>query len=564
MDLRFVLRLLTFMVVCGHAEARMSINNSGRQAIPTPPVQAMTSVALRSSSPTWVTIPRITAGGTTRQYYEISANGRVRAIKVCYENLASTGTTETDGPSSMAGVTSSIEFGPLPNGPFDLQPALKPVSFTFNLGHREISALNVGGELICSDLLWKNFIAGQPIYIRTDMPPGFPYATYQGIGASFDEYTNNGGFIVINTGIVGNGSQTVFNGAITQATSLGNSALNVNLPLRANTLNIAIGSSIISDDGNGNWVNSTGSQLISGSVDYNTGAISLTFNTPPGNGATFLAYGLSLGNFTAPDDTLTVHPPTFFFHGGSSFIPTAIPALAPVMILGYVDALDSPSHTLCLNGDSIMSGIGNTEPKAYPEYMSHLLGIVRVGQGGERAFDWAQLDFRKRRMNMLMYVGCTRVLTGYGSNDITQLFALEDIKTNLLAVWASLAAVLPNGYADITQATITPFTTLSNVPINDALYGPGTVASGNPSVRNALNAWICSMVGQPNGPARILDVNLAMENSPNSCSGAGNGQWANLNLTTDGRHESHLAQAIVLPAMFNPIDGTNPNVVFAP
>lgn len=454
----------------------------------------------------------------------------------------------------MAGLTSSIEYNTSSPPPFDVQATPKIQGFTFNLGSRPIPALDVAGGLICSDPYWHDFTPGQWIEIRTYAPPGVAYATYQGLLGGNFEYTNSGGFIVINTVLAGDGVTTVFNGSITQATSVGNPALAVNLPLRANTLNIAVGSSIISDDGAGNWVNSTGTALTAGTVNYATGAISLTFNVAPSNAATFLEYGLSLGSSTAPDDTLTPHPPTFFTRAGSSFIPTGVPTVGPAMILGYVDASAPTQHTLCDSGDSISSSIGNTENKNYAEYMSNSLGIVRVGQGGERAADWAALEGRKRRMNMLIAAHCTKMLTAYGHNDVTQLYTLSQIQANLLAVWASLAAIMPNGFADITQTTITPYTDLSNVPINPAWL----------VTRNQLNAWICSMIGQPNGPGALLDLNLVVELTPASCAGAGDGKWANLaGMSADGRHMNHTTQAVTIPARFSPT-GTNPHAIFAP
>jgi len=65
------------------------------------------------------------------------------------------------------------------------------------------------------------------------------------------------------------------------------------------------------------------------------------------------------------------------------------------------------------------------------------------------------------------------------------------------------------------------------------------------------------------GPAAVLDVNLAMELNPNSCTGAGDGKWFSLTYTSDGRHETNLAQKTILPARFSPT-GTNPAAVFAP
>lgn len=560
--------ILAVLLACGQAEARMAQNSSGRPAVGTPPVQQLSSVSLRTSSPIWVTVGRVTAGGTFRLGYEISAPGTVRAIVVCYANVASTGIAETDGPSSMAGLTSSIEYNTSSPTPFDVQVVPKQQAFTFNLGTRAIPALDVAGGLICSDPWWHDFTPGQWFEIRTYAPPGFPYATYQGLlGANF-EYTNSGGFIVINTVTTGDGVSTVYNGAITQATSLGNPALTVNLPLRANTLSMAIGTGVIQDDGAGHWVNSVGTLLDSNGVntiDYDTGAFTVTTLVPLPNGTSFVEYGLSLGNSIAPDDTMTPHPPTFFSRAGSSFIATAIPTVGPAMILGYVDAGATVADTLCDGGDSISSSIGNTENKNYAEYsVNNRIGIVRVGQGGERAADWAQFEGRKRRMNMLIAAHCTRMLTGYGHNDVTQLYTLDQIETNLLATWASLAAIMPHGYADITQTTITPYTDLANNPINNSTYGPDTVESGHPSIRNALNFWICGKRGQPDGPGQILDLARAVELNPDSCGGAGDGKWIDRpGMTADGRHMNHNTQAVVIPAMFGP-NGSSPAPVFLP
>lgn len=558
--MRRLLLCAVALLACGPSLARTAFNPDGRIAVGTPAVQATQSVALRSTYPANLAPANITVGGTYRQYYEIASTGLVRNIQVCYQNIQSTGTTEADGPGPMTGLTSSLEVGPTANGPFTLSAIKSDTGFTFNKGTRLLPNLAVAGGEVCSDKLWVTpaLVSGQGFYIKTYVPPGHSYAAYQGLNSSLTEFANNGSFVAAVTGLTGDGVTTVFNGTIDAAHTTGAAALNIVLPLRPNMIQVVAGTIIAVDDGAGNM---TGAGLTSGTLNYNTGVFSLTFPVAPPNGTAFVANGISRDGFTAPDDTLVTLPATFMSSGYGGWLPTIIPTVGPVAILGAVGAESPAQHTLCGVGDSINSAIGNNiENKTYYEYMGNGLGVIRIGQGGERASDFAQNAFRFRRMNTITG-RCTRVLVNYGSNDITQFHALATIQADLLATWAALAAVLPNGFQDITQAYITPYTDGVNVPINNALYGPGTVAGGTPSVRNSVNAWICTQIGVTIGAT--LDVNAALENSPNSCTGAGDGTWKSLTYTLDGRHVSNLGQKTILPAMFSPT-GTNPAAVFAP
>lgn len=557
--------LVASLICAAHPSTAQVAYFAGSSTFPgTPAVQGIQAVALRSTYPANLAPANITAGGTFRQYYEIASRGPVWYLSICYKNVQSTGTSEADGPGSMAGLTSSVEIGPVANGQFALSAIKSDTALTFNGGTRQLPDLGVAGEEIWSDKLWFTtpLQPAQAIYIKTYAPPGRNYAAYQGLNGSLAEYANNGSFIAAVTGLLGDGTTTAFSGIIDTAHTTGAAGTNIVPPLRPRMIQVVTGAITAADDGAGNLIGAG----VTGTLDYTTGAFTETFAVPPPNGTAFVANGISAGNITPPDDTLVPQPSGFHSAGYGGWLPTVIPTLAPCGIRGGVDAGSPAQHTLTLFGDSILSAIGNNVTnKTYAEYMSNSLGVIRLGQGGDRAHDFATHEGSFRRMITFANIAGpgVRALENYGSNDITQFQPIETIKADKLAVWAKIAALLPNGFRDITAATITPYTTSAsvNVPVNHALYGPGTVASGDPSTRNALNKWICDQVGITIGA--VLDVNLALEAHPDSCNGAGDGTWANLNLTLDGRHSSFLAQSSVLPAMFSPT-GTNPAPVFAP
>jgi hypothetical protein len=518
-----------------------------------PALQPLKSVAIRSSYPHNAAVPTITSGGTFRQYFQIASQGTVWGLSVCYQSISNNiatqiDGTETNGPNSLANATSSIEIGGNVSVPFNLSASntLLPVYFS---GSRNIPALSVAGGEVCSDKLNVQLAPGQGIYIRTYVPPGQTYASSQGLNGNLKEYANSGEFLTIITTMVGDGTTTTFNNTISSTTTASPAGNNIVGALRPGTITIQGNAFIATDDGNGNL---TGTTVSSGTINYTTGAFTVTWTSAPTNGQTFTVAGVSRAGTNAPDDTLTPLPSGFVTNGYTGWNPGLITTLAPVAILGYVDQKAATQHTLCIVGDSIVSGVGNNvEDMTYAEYMSHNLGIIRIGQGGEDAATFAVNNFRRF---VTITNRCDKILTDYGSNDVTHGYTLAQAEANLLSVWSQLAAILPGGYAAITQQTITPYTisATNNTPISTAWL----------TERNALNAWICTQVGVTIGA--ILDTSTILEATPGSCTGTGSGTWANLAYTLDGRHQTNLAQATVMPGVYAPVTGSAPAAVFSP
>jgi hypothetical protein len=557
---RFILAALALALAVAPARAQTHDSQGRPIFVPAPARTGLAGVSIRSTYPHNQNLIPNTAGGTFRAYYQIAATGTVYSISVCYQNISSTGATEQDGLGSLAGVTASLELSATPGATAPFTPAQAinpPTQFTF-LGVQTLPGVVRAGGYLCSDELPVQMNPGQAYYVRSFIPNGVPYAAYQGLVSQNIELANNGSYNAIITGLTANGVQTVFNFTISTATTTGNPGTNIVLPLRAGTTHIAVGPASIFDDGAGNLT----AAGVTGTLNYTTGVGQVTFTTPPANGTGFVASGLSRGGTTPADETMV--SPGFAGQAAQyvSLITTLLPTFAPSMILGRVVATAPPQHTLCLFGDSIISGIGNaTEDVAYPEYMSLSLGVLRFGQGSERAMDFDVYATSFRRMKAMLG-HCDKVLTNYGHNDINVPRTLLQIQTDLLAVWSQLAATLPHGYQDITQAALSPYTTSSavNTPINTNWNG-ATVAGGSPSMRNAVNNWMCMMT-QALGMG-FLDVNVALEANPATCAGAGDGTWASLTYTSDGRHYSNAGQKTRLPAVFGP-NGSNPAPVFAP
>jgi hypothetical protein len=545
--MRAALAALIVLLAAPATEARVA--SYGGTVFPVPPphdVQATKSVALRSTYPHNPIAQNVTVGGTYRQFFEASATGTIYAISVCYQNISSDpSTTEADGLGPMDGVTATLETSSGGAGIYPLSQIVKIRQFIFD-GQLAMANPAINGGVICSKMLPTELKPGQGFYIRTYAPPGRAYASWQGLSGQNTEYANNGVFSAIVNGAVGDGATTTFTGVISQAGMALNSSLNVVLPLVPRTLHMTAGTLILDDDGAGGWVGNG-----TGTVDYVTGAFSVTAAVAPGNGATFVVSGYGRAGTPAPDDTNVTLPAGFIQPLFVSYVPQYLPTLAPVAILGQVDAAAPPQHTLCVVGDSIVSAIGNAPiDKAYPEYMSNNLGIIRVGQGGETAAQFAVNNFRRMKV---LTGRCDKVYVNYGSNDVTHQDPLATIQANLLSTWSQLAAILPNGINGITQQTITPYTT-SNV-VNTP------ISAGWLVVRNQLNAWICTQIGVTIGA--IVDVNEVLENTPGSCAGNGDGLWKSLSYTSDGRHWSIQAQRTLIPGVYGP-SGTNPAPVFAP
>lgn len=509
-------------------------------------------IAIRSTYAMNAVATQVTIPGTFRQYYQVSARGPVTSISVCYLNAVNVSNTEAAGPNTLT-ISSSLELWLSTTvAPFAYtQSGTTLLQFTFR---GAATASLIPSALTCSDELAINLASNQSFYIRTytSAAGSGTFPNIQGLNGTLQETSNNGSFSTTQSA-VGTGAQTSFSGTL--------SGLNITLPIVAGTLRMSGSIPVATDNGSGVLA---GTGISSGTINYTTGAWTLVFTVAPANGAVFIATGLGNAGATPGDETMTASPSDFSTPSfNAATVPAYLPSYGPNMILGRIAKTIPQQHSVCLIGDSIISGVGNSDGAAYPEYSGNqTIGFIRGGQPSETAASFAAVASSFRRMKMLTD-HCDRVYGNYGTNDINAGSSVAAIEANLLTIWSKLAAILPHGYKDITWSTILPRTVsnASQAPLSAPFYGSGSVASGNPSVRNALNAWICSQVGITIGA--ILDINTLVEGLSASCTGNGDGTWKSLTYTADGTHFSSTAQKTVIPAQFGST-GLTPAPVFLP
>lgn len=129
--------------------------------------------------------------------------------------------------------------------------------------------------------------------------------------------------------------------AQTQVLATGNASLTtfsgtyLNIPITTGTFVVKTGSVIATDDGNGNLV---GTGVTSGTIDYTTGAYSITFTAAPGSGAAI--YGTV--------DTSQMLASSFFFPEG----------------FGSVTSISGCSGT-CITSGNLTSSNGTGKPKSF-------------------------------------------------------------------------------------------------------------------------------------------------------------------------------------------------------
>jgi hypothetical protein len=119
------------------------------------------------------------------------------------------------------------------------------------------------------------------------------------------------------------------------------------------------------------------------------------------------------------------------------------------------------------------------------------------------------------------------------------------IRLNWTTCAALFASTLKTGINGLYAVTVLPHVTSAsvNTPLAAGTFGPGTVAGGSPSVRNAFNAWLYTQIGVT--IAGVIDAAACVENAPASQAGAGDGILSNLNLTSDGLHPSQLGHVTI-------------------
>ena len=510
------------------------------------------SIAIRATYPLRSASAGLKSSATYRQYYQASARGPIASVKLRYSNtVAAGGVTEGDGANPLT-IAAALEINQNSTGaPWatgSAGVALYPL--TFNNG-QHTAVLAPGGQAD-SDDLYLPLGEGQSFYIRTyvSVPSGGTWPGSQGINPALLESVNDGSFNVAVA--TSNGSQSSFSGLIVGP--------DVVLPLQPLSITV-YGSNItpvITDDGTGRLSGNNGT---SGTINYSTGSFTLQFSNPPAVGSIAVA-GMSRAGIVAADETMVTAPSDM----SQNFLlwSTYSTSFGPSAVLGRTAPAGASQEAVCVIGDSILGAAGNPdELLSYADYsVAQKMGVVRVAQPGETAQGFRSANYRRLA---ILARGCNRVIGDYATNDALVGRSLVQLQGDLVAIWSQLASLLPHGFQDITWQAMLPRTnsTTDMTPFlgRSATWGGATVASGSPSLRNAYNAWLCSQVGVTIGA--VLDLNTAMENSPNSCAGAGDGKWSSSSATWDGTHLSEFSQRSTIPAVFG-VSGTTPASVFVP
>lgn len=492
----------------------------------------------------------VKAAQTSRLFYVNQGRSGICALKLRYANTLPFGAAN---PATVT-MTASVEVNPaISDGSIfytqDANIVLLPVTFR---GQR--TATMSPGATIESDPLFVYLKAGQAIYVRSyGTATGGNLPMVQGIRSARVEGINNSYASV--TAATGTGSATVnFN--------LG--AVGFTLPIVPGQMRLIGGpiTTAVVDNGSGAF---SGTGISSGTINYTTGDVSLTLSSALANGVALVAFGYGGANLT-PTDLTTVTGRLDQQGGRADYFGGAYQlAFGPVAIVG----ISPPSvpakargRAIGIFGDSIVAGTGNAN-----DYLGMIeycgagqIGFCKLAQPGEGGLAFAQLGSRFRRLQA-MRGEVDRVVGNYATNDAVGGATLPQIQAMLLSIWAEMAMFCREGAAGVFWVASIPRTINagSQTPYMPALFGPGTVASGSPSLRNALNAWLFTRVGKE--IAGVLDLNLVLEETPDSQNGAGNGRWANLAHTSDGVHLTLLAHQTAIPARFG-LAGTDPHPLF--
>jgi lysophospholipase L1-like esterase len=280
-----------------------------------------------------------------------------------------------------------------------------------------------------------------------------------------------------------------------------------------------------------------------------TGAVSLTFPSTVSGAFTIAGYGTAAG----ADETQTFGP--------SDLTQAYTPVFGP----SSIEALLAPEsnkfpYSILAVGDSIITGIGNSDTSlsfldysvqsSIGNYVTATIGIEKISQPSETMANFLANNYRRFKLTGGRF---DEIVSNYGANDMAGSPTLASMQANYLALWSFLAQMTPHGFKDVYQTSILPRSSSasSNSPYNSSF------ASGS-SLRNQINAWICSQVGVTIGG--FIDTSYPVESSPGSCAGTGSGQWSSLSLTADGTHLSNAGHLAV--AGYVGVAGTNPSPAF--
>lgn len=501
---------------------------------------------------------------TYRTWERIAGRSGVGSIQFRYAN-AYAGLTPFASDSSGGEVadlqpitvTASLEINTNPAltnwAPGDGGAVIVPLSF--NGGQNALTL--PAGAAAWTDELFVGLAAGQCFYVNSHVSEPvagiWPIKSQgaRGLAGGSNEGSNAGDCSLT---LTGNGSATSFAPQIPAA----------NTPVVPGSLRIA-GTGIAGADNGAGALTGTG--IASGSVNYATGAVSLTFSAAPTNGSQVFVNAVG---GAAPVDETKLKTKTNYFATGSG----AYGNFAPDAVRGRPLAAATPRlRCFALVGDSIAQGAGSSSGEvSWADYCAAQGGfsVMKLAVTGEKAQTFAQAAARHRRLAAIAG-SFDRVIGNYATNDLLLGRSLAQIQADLTAIWQALAALCPNGAADIWWCTTIPRTTrpgnVALVPASGpytaagAAYGAGSVAGGSPSGRNALNAWLYGQVGT--GIGGVIDLAAAVELNPSSRAGAGSGQWADVATdSSDGTHPSQSAHQTKIPALVGPT-GSAPSPVWS-
>lgn len=473
----------------------------------------------------------------SRIYGAISTRAAPSCVQVEYANWIGSGGGELPANSTVV-VSSALEINEVQNAAtlgsaWQANNAnLFKLRFTFG---GQSTATLVSGARAISDPLCYPFKAGGSYYTdtwRQSLTPNVPMPT--------NHYLDNSVFETVKDGFF-QGATLDTTGAVVATTTIDQvlSPTISSLPLRPGSVKIS-GTNLtgtLTDDGAGNFP--AGNGLASPSpINYATGEINLnmTVATQPKN---IFVSGQGFWNATIPDETGLTNPSGFQSWGQHN-------VYGPSAMLGTNSALSSAPFVMGTSGDSIDEGIGSSS--ASRSWVDYAVGgkfpTVKLAQPGAKLANCASMANLAKASSLLPGGQVDRMISNLGVNDVSAL-NLATMQANFGLCTSYLASLTRSGSAGIYWATILPdvVSASNNTPASVGGFGPGTVASGTPSIRNSWNAWLYTQIGTK--IAGVIDTAACVENAPASQAGAGDGILTNLNLTFEGLHPSQLGHTTI-------------------
>jgi len=457
--------------------------------------------------------------GTYRVWDRVNSRAGVGGEQFCFSN-SFTGLTAF-GPSGGNGefaagnpitIGFSLELNTNPAATAWTNNTTGAYSIPFTFNHQHLVTIPPN-KTACTDVEYISLAPSQAFYDQTfisESIAGFWPITSPGNTALFDGSNLGGPFPITLSG----------NGTVGPYTGTFNSN---GLPVIPGSLQILGGpiTTTATDNGSGTI---TGTGIASGTVNYTTGAVSITLSSTmaAGTNISINAYG---GSQPTPDQTGTTNFTTFeFTQSGQNG------NFGPISALGIPLKTGNSLRAIAAVGDSIV--VGNCDTPTTQSWFdfsnSGVLGQSKYAISGEAAAAFADPRGRYRRMGLLAGT-FNRIFGDWGTNDLVAGQTLSQLWNNLFITWNALGAVAPDGPSDIWWMYLNPRTVSGTnmAPINvtlgpytgTAAFGPGVVSNGirflAPIVGNGSQTTftftvptpylIGTLFAVPGGPTTVID-----------------------------------------------------------